>query len=127
MEEQVLHNSSLAHVTPTAVYLKHETIQVSNIGGVSIDTDIKWNPVAVLIAVAGIISCAFFSKRVEFLFLGITLVAIGLIIQRFWPLREVKLRIKFTSGVSVLTSDNPKLMNELKRAIEYSFSLQPYL
>ncbi len=127
MEEQVLHSSGLAHITPTAVYLNRETVQIANIGSVSIDTDYKWNPLNILIIASGIICALIFSNSPELILVGVVLFFAGIILQRFFPIKEVKLRIKYAGGVTSLMSNDPNLMTQIKRTIEYAFSMRPSL
>jgi hypothetical protein len=130
MAEDVLYKSNFVTVTPSVARFGNTSYQIANIGSVSVQADRKWNPVAVLLLVLGLV----------FLVLGLWLLpaddvlafaamigGIGLMIaggvwETSYPIYEFRLFLKTSSSdFQVLVSRDDKYITSVEQALEEAF------
>lgn len=131
MDEEVIYSSDIAHITPTAIYFGNSTYQISNIASIEVDESRKWNPFAVILLLVGVIlfiggANNLSQWRNELILIGLGIILAGIAIQSLWPIREIRLIIRMAgSSAKTIVSNDKKITDDIKRSIEYAFSLTP--
>lgn len=131
MDEEVIYSSDIAHITPTAIYFGNSIYQISNIASIEVDGSKRWNPFAVILLLVGASLLVGGANNVsqwrnELILIGVGIILTGIVIQSFWPIREMRLIIRMAgSGAKIIVSNDRKIIDDIKRSIEYAFSLTP--